>query len=309
METHEHLDQWIDRRMAGTAPPSEWPDGTDGWRRLEERRAKRARPMLLWAGAVAALFIVAFALPSTRLVARQLWDQVMLGRIQVLLMGDDSEAGSFPMEVELEVRPRPSPVRSFEEATRLAGFEPRLVSPDVLTGEPRLSVTGDGSARFPLRTRAIRDALERAGGSADEVPDSWDGAVLAIRMGPVVLADYGGTVLLQSRPFELITPAGFDLERFYRVALQALGMNEPDARALGVDLSMGPALLMVMPKEDRELVREFEAGSRRGVMIDEVYGAGKTVALWSGPDRLYALFGATERINSDVIVEVARALE
>jgi hypothetical protein len=308
METHELLDQWIDRRMAGAGLPAEWPDCAGGRRRLEERRARPSRPILLWAAA-AALLAAAFALPSTRVVARQLWDQMVLGRIQVLLMdGDgDGSAASF-FSPEIYVRPRPSQVPSFDEASRRAGFEPRLLPPDVLTGMPSFSVTNEGAARLRLRTPAIRYLLNRAGGSPDEVPDSWNEAVLEIRMGPVVVADYGGTVLLQSQPFELMTPAGFDLERFYRVALQALGMQEQDARALGVDLSMGPALLMVMPKEDRDLVREFEAGSGRGVLIDEVYGAGKTVALWSGSDRLYALFGATEEIGG-LIVEVARALE
>src|SRR5688572_2692182 len=186
MEKHERLDQWIDQRMAGAGMPAEWPDCAGGRRRLDERRARPSRPILLWAAA--ALLAVAFALPSTRFVARQLWDQAVLRRIQVLLMDDDDGSAASAFSLEMDVRPRPSPVPTFDEATHLAGFEPRLLPVDVLTGVPSLSVTNDGAALFPLRTRAIRQALERAGGSPDEVPDSWNGAVIEIRIGPVVVA-------------------------------------------------------------------------------------------------------------------------
>jgi len=44
------------------------------------------------------------------------------------------------------------------------------------------------------------------------------------------------------------------------------------------------------------------------MMIDEVYGAGKTVALWSSANRLYALYLSTPG-SQEFVIEVANALE
>ena len=83
---------------------------------------------------------------------------------------------------------------------------------------------------------------------------------------------------------------------------------ETTARGLSADVSISPALLTVMPKEDRHLLREFRTKSGTGMMIDEVYGAGKTVALWSSANRLYALYLSTPG-SQEFVIEVANALE
>ena len=164
-------------------------------------------------------------------------------------------------------------------------------------------------AGLRLRTPAIRYLVDRAGGPAGEVPDSWDGAELALHIGPVAIADYQGILLLQSLPFELTTPAGFDLELFYRLAFRAMGMSAFEAWTSSRDLSINPALLMVMPEEDRGLVHEFETKAGAGVMIEEVYGPGKIAAIWSGSDRVYALFPSEREVTKEFVVKVANALD
>jgi hypothetical protein len=44
-------------------------------------------------------------------------------------------------------------------------------------------------------------------------------------------------------------------------------------------------------------------------MIDEVYGRGKTVALWSRPDRMYAVFVDRELATPAFVAQVANALD
>jgi hypothetical protein len=122
----------------------------------------------------------------------------------------------------------------------------------------------------------------------------------------VAIADYDGTLLLQSRPFRLTTPAGFDLALFYRIAFRSMGMSETEAGALSSDMGFSPALIMFMPKEDRDLLREFNTPRGTGMMIAEVYGKGTITALWSGSDRLYALHG---KIDEDLVTRVASALQ
>jgi hypothetical protein len=48
-----------------------------------------------------------------------------------------------------------------------------------------------------------------------------------------------------------------------------------------------------------------------GVMIGEVYGPGTNVGLWSGSDRLYAIFSGTgdAKPPRDFLIRVANALD
>jgi hypothetical protein len=306
MATHDQLEQWVNERTAAGLP-TEWPDAEAGWRRLDQRTASRRPRLLLWAAATAAVCAGIVAAPASRAVAQRFWDQVVLGRIQVLVADYDEHgaAASF-FSPEMQQRPEVRPATSLEDASRAAGFSPRLPRRDVFAVAPTYSVTDVASATLRVRTPAIRYLLARAGASTSEVPDSWNGVVLEVRAGPLVIADYNGTLLLQSLPFQLIKPVDFDLELFYRVAFRSLGMSERDAGVLSADVGISPALLTFMPKEDRSLLQEFKTRSGTGMMIADVYGPGKVAALWSGSDRLYALFGA---VNKEFVISVADALD
>jgi hypothetical protein len=310
MEKPDRLEQWVHQRMADSAPATEWPDPVAGWRHLDRRLVARPRRVWLWAGATAALCAAVFALPGPRVVAQRLWDQVVLGRIQVLVTDYDEHgaAASF-FSPEIRQRANVREVASIDEAISLAGFAPHLPGPDVFPASPTYSVADVTTATLRLRAPALRYLVAQAGGSASEVPSAWDGVVLEARAGPMIIADFGGVLLLQSLPFELIKPADFDLERFYRIAFRSLGMSEPEAQELAADLGFSPALLMVMPKEDRDLLHGFETKSGRGVMIEEVYGPGKIVSVWTGANRIYALYPDTKEVTREFVIKVANALE
>jgi hypothetical protein len=265
---------------------------------------------MLWAVATAAVLVAVLALPPARGRAQRLWDQVVLGRIQVMLTDYEGHgaAASFLSPV-MQVRPDPHPVPSLNDAARLAGFSPRLPGAEVFAVLPSYSVTDVASARLQLQRPAIRYLVAQAGGSASDVPDSWNGVDLEVRVGPVIIADYNGILLLQSRPFELITPPDFDLALFYRLAFQALGMSERDASALGADFAISPALLTFMPREESDLVHAFKTKTGTGFMIEEVYGPGKIAAVWSGSDRVYALFPATGEVSREFVITLANSLE
>src|SRR5688572_5351568 len=308
METHDHLDEWVSRRVAGSQSPPGWPDVDAARRRLDRRLASRPRHRLIWIGVTTAACAALLVLPQSRAVAQRLWDQVVVGRLYVLITDDNRvDVGAF--SPDLQHRPEAHPVPSVEEASRVAGFPPRLPRVQLFAASPSYSVTDVTSATLRLRTAALREIFARAGGSPAEVPDAWSDAVLEVRIGPVIIADYGGILLLQSRPFQLITPPDFDLERFYRIAFRSLGWSEREARALSSDLGISPALLTFMPMEDKDLVHEFGTRSGTGMMIEEVYGAGKILAVWTGSDRIYALFPEKGAISREFVKEVANALE
>lgn len=306
METHEHLDAWVNQRMRSTEPTTEWPNAAAGWTRVENRIARRPLRVWHWAGAAAALCAVVLALPAPRAIAQRLFDQVVLGRIQVLITDYETHGAAVSV-----FSPEPphgfqmSSVSSLEEATRAAGFSPRLPA-IIFPTSPHYQVVAPMPATLTLRTPAMRYLLAQAGGSASDVPDSWNGVTLALQVGPIIAADYDGTFLLQSLPLRLIKPSDFDLDLFYRIAFRSFGLSEERAAALGADMAFGPALLTFMPKEDRNLLREFNTPRGTGMMIAEVYGKGTIAALWSGSDRLYALYG---KIDEDLVTRVAGALD
>jgi hypothetical protein len=260
-------------------------------------------------GATAAVFAALLVVPQSRAVAQRLWNQVFLGRVQVLITGFDegTDVGLFSPDVRHTPEARPVPTAV--DASRAAGFVPRLPGLDLFATAPRYSVTDATSATLRLRTAAIRELVVRAGGVATDVPDSWNDAVLEVRIGPVIIADYEGVLLLQSLPFQLTTPPNFDLEAFYRIAFRSFGMSEREARTLSADLGLSPALLTFMPKEDERLVHEFTTRRGPGILIDEVYGDGKTLAVWSGSDRLYAMFLPTQKTARGFATEVANAVD
>jgi hypothetical protein len=210
---------------------------------------------------------------------------------------------------EFRLRPEPSPVASLEEAGNTAGFWPHLPGPGVFTSQPKFSVTDVGLAALPLDGPAIRSLAVKAGIPASVVPASWIDGLLELRVGPIVVADYNGVLLLQSLPFQLKTPADFNLELFYRIAFRSLGMSDEEARAMSVDAAMSPAYLTLAPKEEQELFTKFKTKTGSGVMISEVYGNGKIAALWSGVDRVYALFPAEGEISKEFVVKVANAVD
>jgi hypothetical protein len=310
MEMNERLEQWVNERTAAADLPTEWPDLETGWTQLGRQTRRRRRHLLAWAGATAALCTAVFALPASRLAAQRLWDQVVMGRIQVVTTdydGHGAAVGSF--SPELQSRPEAHPMSSIDEATQVAGFAPHVPAAGVFQVSPTYSVTDMTSAKLQLRVPAIRALVQQAGGEPGLVPAGWDGVELEVRIGPVIIADYGGILLLQSIPFPLEKPADFDLELFYRIAFRALGMSEGDAHSLSADLGFSPALLMFMPQEDRELLHEFTTRHGTGMMIDEVYGRGKTLALWSSPDRIYALFPSEHNVSRELVITVANALD
>ena len=307
MERHEQLEAWVNDKMASTQP-ADWPDPADGWQRFERRVDPPRRRVWVWAAATVAVLVAITALPATRTAAQRLWDEVFIGRFAVVTTDFEHGAAASLFSPEMRRQPEPSPVASLEEAANTAGFWPRLPGSGVFSAQPKFSVTDVGLAALPIDVPAIRPLAVRAGIPASDVPDSWGGR-LELHIGPVVVADYNGVLLLQSLPFQMTKPAGLDLELFSRIGFRSLGMSEEEARAMSMDVAMSPAYLTLVPKEEEELFTRFKTKTGTGVMIAEVYGHGKIAALWSGADRLYALFPAEGEISKEFVIKVANAVD
>src|SRR5262245_17017554 len=189
MATHEQLEHWVNQRLSAADPPSDWPDVAVGWwTHVDQRVARRPRHRLLWAAVTMAACAAMLTLPAPRAVAQRFWDQVVLGRIQVLITDyDEHGAAASAFSPEVHHRPEARAVPSIEAASNAAGFAPRVPLVNVFSTSPTYSVTDVVSATLQLRTPAIRYLVAQAGASASDVPDSWNGVVLEVRAGPVII--------------------------------------------------------------------------------------------------------------------------
>jgi hypothetical protein len=62
-----------------------------------------------------------------RAIAQRLWDQVVLGRLQVLITNyDEQGAAASVFSPDIQHQPELRPVASLEEAGRIAGISPQL---------------------------------------------------------------------------------------------------------------------------------------------------------------------------------------
>jgi hypothetical protein len=86
-------------------------------------------------------------------------------------------------------------------------------------------------------------------------------------------------------------------------------MSDREARALGADANLSPTFLIFVPSEDRGLLREFKTNRGSGMMLDDVYGRGKSTAMWTTPDRVYGLFGDASKLTREYVISVANALD
>jgi hypothetical protein len=306
------LTQWVEERMATLASPAGWEPNTDRARarfHLRVARQRAAGRYCLAATAAACLVCAMLAwTPGGRALAQALWRRIAVGRVEVVKVDFDSlpdEAKSLSMQPIQ--RPGPAqPVADPAEAARHAGFVPRLPAPGHLPGDPHLSVLGPMSFGTALKLADLQLALHKAGVMDEAPPKEWDGAQLAVQIGPTVNAAWSNDVgLIQGLPAVLSMPAGFDLGAFARMVLRAVGMNREAAQRFGGRLAAAPSLLLGIPDRDGAVIREVHLHTGTATLIEDLDDHGRVErvsVLWSAPDRVYILTGA---ISADMAIATA----
>jgi hypothetical protein len=308
------LNRWVEARLGSVAPPPGWEPDLDLARARTQARLGTRRPAKrYWLTAAAAACVlcgVVLLAPATRAFAQQLWRWMTVGRIEIARVDFDRlprEASSLWMK-PLGTPGAPQAVADVDQAARLAGFAPRLPSPAVLSGSPRISVLAPIAYSTVLRTQDLQLALQNAGVSDAPVPDTWDGARIAAQVGSTVSAEWEGIALAQALPVELSVPSGFDLGAFLTDILRASGMNASSAQQFGQRLAASPALLFGIPANRAVTIRSVNLDSGPGTLIESagVDGEpGRVTLLWSVPDRVYVLRG---RLSADLATAVANSM-
>jgi hypothetical protein len=303
-----HESQWVEERLRALEATGDFqPDVVRARVRLRERSdGATMRVRRVWL-AVAAACLVLVALPWPRAGAQHLWDRIVLGRVEVVQTTGaalpDHITATFAMEPRPFVR---DSVRDAAEAERLTGFRPELPPPGVLDGTPRLSVVRRVTlATSPLKIADIERALAAAGVTDITVPREWEGTILVAEGGPLVVAEYDGVELMQSAPFKMAAPAGFQFRQFMEIAFRVFGRSAMEARALGAKFEANPALVMHFP--ERDAVRDVPLRWGQGIFVGDPDGADGICFFWNTSDRIYIV--SAEKMSHQAAATLANSIE
>jgi hypothetical protein len=299
---------WIDERLdtLKTADESE-PDVSRARAKLRARQSGPApRSRGAWLLAAAAACLVLAALPWPRALAQQVWDRLVLARIAVVQVDgegvDDEIASVFTMD---SAPYEQEPVADAAEAERIAGFRPLLPPDGILKGKPALSIVRRSVLTTkPLKTADIERALATARVSDIAVPKEWEGLTLTAEAGPVVIADYDGVQIMQSAPFRMNTPPGFQFGRFMEMAFRVFGRPADEAKALGAKLEANPALVLHFP--EREPVRDVVLRSGEGIIVGDLNSDDLICFFWNTPDRIYIV--SATNVSQHTLVTLANSI-
>jgi len=306
-DANEH--DWVDERLntLKTADDAQH-DVVRARARLRARQsAPASRSRRLWLPLAAAACLALIALPWPRALAQQLWDRLVLGRIAIVQV--DGEGVSEEIASVFIMEPRPTtqdPVADETAAERIAGFRPLLPPDGILKGKPKLSIVKRAvMATRPLKTADIERALASAGVLDIAVPREWEGLTLIAEAGPVVVADYDGVQIMQSTPFRVNTPPGFQFGRFMEMAFRVFGRRADEAKALGAKLEANPALVLHFP--EREPVRDVALRSGHGIIVGDLNSDELICFFWNTSDRIYIV--SATHVTEHKLVDLANSIQ
>ena len=299
--------EWIDERLRSLTAGGERLDPARARQRLndlEATRKRRNRRLLIAAPGACLLMLV---LPWPRALASQLWDFLVIERVEILHGGGEglpeSVTAGFIMEPQ---RIEQSSVRDGDDIERLAGFRPSLPPPGLLKGAPRLSIVKTVTlATKPLNAAAVEQALTAAGIADIRVPKEWEGTTLSVEAGPVVIAEYEDVEIRQSKAFKFHMPAGFQFRHFMEMAFRVFGQSADEAIRLSQKLEANPALVMHFPKN--EPVRDFPSRAGQVSIVGHPEGPDGICIFWNTADRIYVV--SARNTSYEQAVALANAMQ
>jgi hypothetical protein len=295
METN-HEDGWVNERLAALEP--RWtPDFAHGRQLLDAGLAKHTRPRAWIAAlAVAAMCLAAVALPHTRALAQELWQRLVLHRVDVIRL----DLSDLPVRAKLTMNGMQQPLTGLDDAERKAGFRPWLPEAGVLPSNPSLSMTPRMAVEQTIHVSEMEAALRKVGAGGMAVPPEWEGVQLRAGIGPMVAADYPGEVqILQARPIELSVPTGFPLERFAEVAFRSIGVSVWEARALARKFVANPAWLLDIPPDEPVNIQEVSLRSGPALLMEDFDDRGKlarVTVIRSTSERILAVMANSRQL-------------
>ncbi len=300
-------------------------------------------------GAVVALTLLGtfFSFPLARGWAQQILAMLRVQKIAVVpvdLTGFDgrNDSGAAKMigqmisdNVVVTLKPgEPQSADGAEEATRLAGFNVRLLS--ARADAPRIRVQGEQAFHMTLNRDRLQAILQEVGRPDLTLPDSVDGATVAVHIPKSVFASYGhckdpgsgskagpqagadqqapqtglsDCVFLAQVPSPTVSvPPNLDLAQVAEAGLQLAGMSAAEAHSFSENVDWTSTLVVPLPRHATSY-QTVEVDGVQGTLIDlPARGKRQQVAytlLWVKNGVIYNLGGSG---NSDQAMPLAASL-
>lgn len=305
METNHEDTRWIANRLATIEP--QWSPSLARGRELLDARLAGRRHRRTWmaaAAAAAAVCVAMLTFPETRALARELWYQFVLNRVDVVRL----DLSKLPVHMQVTTDGLEQSVQSLDEAERKAGFMPYLPSPGVLYANPGIAVTGPITVEQTIHVGEIESALGRMGASDVQVPAQWEGTRLRTEAGPMVAANYPDNVhILQALPFKFSVPAGFPLAHFAEVAFRSVGVSSWEARGMAQKFAAHPAWLLDIPPDAVVNAQEVALQAGPALLIEEFDEKGtvkRATVVRSTSERIYSVRSRSRELS----IRIANAL-
>jgi len=236
-------------------------------------------------------------------LAQELWYRLFVTRVEVVRL----DLSDVPLDTSIRTDGAPVRATDLQDAATKAGFTPYLVSSDVMSEAPTLSVTGPMEILQTIHTPHLEAALARVGATDLKVPAAWNGVTVRALIGPLVVTNYrGGIEVVQTTPIRVELPGGFELARFAEIIFRTGGLSWWEARKLGEQFAARPAWLLDVPADEPAVITTVPLTGGDGLLIEEVTDAGdpRATVVLSRPTRLYTVSSPSR----EVTMRVASAL-
>ncbi len=169
----------------------------------------------------------------------------------------------------------PVTTSSIGEAAQMAGFNVRGL--DSLGAPEKVGVSGEGAFQMTLNRDRIQAVLDQVGRSDVQIPDSVDGALVAVHVPKLVQMSYGqceaktpapatsqGCIHFTQVPSPTISvPPGLNLGVLAEAGLQVTGMSAAEAHSFAQTVDWSSTLVIPVP---------MGKSSYRTVPVDGVNG-------------------------------------
>jgi hypothetical protein len=312
MDSHPDTPQWTAARLAAVKPAWE-PDLVRARMLVRPPSTDRRRGPIYAAAVAAATVVAAFASPSGRALAQDLWYRVYASRIAVVRL----DLSHNPLETSIRSNDKAVGVDSIEQAAAVAGFRPYLPVIAGLPGPPVLNVLGRIEMHQTIRVQRLSAALAAVGASDLDVPAEWEGVRLRAEIGPIVAARYldrsagpaHDVEILQMPAVRLEMPADFPLARLAEIVFRSGGSSWWEARRLGEEYADNPAWLFDVPAGAPVTVEEVALPRGKALLVqylddDDDPGSTRSLVLLGRPSRLYGITAS----DRELALRVAAAL-
>lgn len=296
-----------------------------------------------WLGAVivAALIVAWASFPQTRQLTVRFFDSLRVQKVQALnvdlsnLVGPNANPTLHDMitqmisdKVKVTVNEKTQPATDASAAGQLAGFHVELLS--ARKDAPELAVTGEHAFDLAVDRARLQEILKEAGRSDLTVPQSIDGASVAVTIPRAVTArygecpgrpsatanvatpapdtlQYGNCVRLHEGPSPQVNvPQGLDFEKLADIALQVAGMTPTQAQQFLQTVNWKETLGVSIPR----FMRSYEAVKVNGVqgtLLNMAGRRGPTYTLvWAKEGMVYSLTGYGDSSNAVTLADSLR---